>query len=327
MSNFLKKFKLSIFLYFVFFSFNFLKGVDHSLVFVHIGNSLPSYLNIALSQAILFSPDTPIILVSNQTALNTLSKEISNSNIIKISCESLKRTPEHDRFIQQFNARSNQMNKSSYTRYTSERFLILYDLMVNYDLKNVFHLENDIMLYTNLADLTPHFLTRYNGIAATFISKNFCIASFMYIPNAFAMKYLANFFSNNIKNEDNDMLILAKFGRLKNRDIIDYLPVVPDNYFDNHSLKPKDIDRFSNNYELFQSIFDAAAIGQYLGGTPKDAPGFINTNSIFNPSLLKYKWIVDDQGRSVPYAVYNGKMCKINNLHIHSKKLHLFTSI
>ena len=88
---------------------------------------------------------------------------------------------------------------------------------------------------------------------------------------------------------------------------------------------------YTNHFYLFNSLFDAAAFGQYLGGEdPRNghsAPGFINESCIFNPSHFTYTWEEDDQGRLVPYAHYKNEKVRINNLHIHSKNLAPFYSL
>jgi hypothetical protein len=84
------------------------------------------------------------------------------------------------------------------------------------------------------------------------------------------------------------------------------------------------------NYQEFGSIFDAAAIGQFLGGIdPRNGvskPGFINESCLFNPGLMTFVWERDAYGRLVPYAIYGSTKARINNLHIHSKKLEGFFS-
>jgi hypothetical protein len=96
-------------------------------------------------------------------------------------------------------------------------------------------------------------------------------------------------------------------------------------------------------------VFDAAAIGQYLGGAdsrsfrplrrfwhrflkpktpilPSLGPGFINESCLFDASLFSYLWGPDAQGRRVPYMVFEGQQIPIANLHIHSKDLARFAS-
>jgi hypothetical protein len=88
---------------------------------------------------------------------------------------------------------------------------------------------------------------------------------------------------------------------------------------------------YSRNFNLFQSVFDAAALGQYLGGIDPfyhgpSLPGFINESCLFNPSAMTYTWERDEEGRLVPYATFKNETYKINNLHIHCKDLKRFSS-
>jgi hypothetical protein len=94
--------------------------------------------------------------------------------------------------------------------------------------------------------------------------------------------------------------------------------------------RTKNPKAYSNHADVFNAIFDAAAIGQFLGGIDpihkNNAPGFINESCLFNPSLLKYEWRLDEQGRSVLYALFNERAYRIINLHVHSKRLRDFRS-
>ena len=132
------------------------------------------------------------------------------------------------------------------------------------------------------------------------------------------------------------MEIIAKFKNDFNRDVIDNLPIISGEYTNHQPMKSThnhvaaDPQIYCQNINFFKSIFDAAAIGQYLGGgDPRNSthgPGFITESCIFNPSLLVYEWLEDLEGRKVPFAVYGGEKFRVNNLHIHSKNLWQFTS-
>ena len=78
----------------------------------------------------------------------------------------------------------------------------------------------------------------------------------------------------------------------------------------------------------FNSIFDTAAIGQYLGGIdPKnesgDTTGFINEDCVVKYDKYKFKWIKNGK-YYFPHIIINEKIIPINNLHIHSKNLKNF---
>lgn len=175
-------------------------------------------------------------------------------------------------------------------------------------LNNVIHLENDVLLYSNMN------YTFDEKIYITMDSKNRCIPGIMYIPN---YSLLTKF----IKNYDftkNDMINLANF-YLNNKDIVKTFPII------DNSLN-KCI--YNDNFQEFNSIFDGAAIGQYLGGfdprnIPGDSTGFVNETCEIKYDKYTFKWV--KKGRHYfPHIEINSKLIPINNLHIHSKKVKNF---
>lgn len=77
----------------------------------------------------------------------------------------------------------------------------------------------------------------------------------------------------------------------------------------------------------FNSIFDPASYGQFVGGTTNGIPGakpkdhYIGQMLTDNPSF-DIIW----NNKRQPCLKYNDKEIRINNLHIHSKNLHLYIS-
>lgn len=322
---------LRFFLFFGVINLNWIHA-DYSIVFVHIGNKLPAYLETAVRQARLFNDSCPIIIIANQEALSNLSSTLEQQKPVYVPIETINKSAEHIAFIK------NSPMKPSLWLYSVERFLYLYDVMVQHKLENVFHLENDNMLYMDLNENLALFQEYYSGIGATFDNDQRCIAGFMYAANPSSMQRLAAFFAKNAKKGHTDMESIANFKNAMDRSVIDQLPIIPDNYNLRHQLKspaghiPKEPGRFYNNFNSFNSIFDAAAIGQYLGGIDANyhhevKVGFINESCIFNPSHFTYEWHRDAKNRNIPYINFEGKKYRINNLHIHSKQLHLFSSI
>lgn len=303
---------------------------DYSIVFIHIGDKIPSYTKIAIEQARVFNPDCPIILLANKSALNNYSLKDNKANITFVSCESLSKTAHHKEFIKRIKW------KKGFWRYTSERFLYLCDLMTQHNLKNVFHLEYDNMLYADLRELLPIFNLHYQGMAATFDNDQRCIAGFIFVPNQQVVQRLAKYFADHAHEGFNDMEVLAKFKKQYGEKWIDNLPITTKQYANDHLLitptgyQAEKKELYYKNLEIFNSIFDAAALGQYLGGIDPNngpsIPGFINESCVFNPSLFIYEWIYDNEGRKIPYILYSGEKYRINNLHIHCKNLRLFSS-
>ena len=191
---------------------------------------------------------------------------------------------------------------------TAKRLFLVYEYMKINKLKNVIHLENDVLLYSNM---NYNFDTK---IHITMDSKDRCIPGIIYIP-----KY--DLFTKLIENYDftkNDMINLEKF-YTKNKDIVKTFPIIDDS-----------IENciYNENFQEFNSIFDGAAIGQYLGGVdPRnitgDSKGFVNETCEIKYDKYTFKWLKkkDDY---FPYIEINNKLIPINNLHIHCKSLENF---
>ncbi|MDE3045938.1 MAG: hypothetical protein KGJ02_04770 [Verrucomicrobiota bacterium] len=303
-----------------------------AIVLIHLGSHLPAHLPLCVEQARLFNPEVPIYLVANEQALSSLSSDLP---VIAVAAETLPKSSSHQFFI-----RHNHLDKhflKGFWVYTTERFFYLDSLMKKYSLTDVFHLENDVMLYVDLTHTLPLFRKNYpDQIAATFDNDVRCIAGFMYIPHREPLKSLTHFIGSRARHGGNDMELIASF-KNNNASAIDHLPILMPAYAENRALestsrqyRTNTPSRYFHCFEDFRSIFDAAAIGQYLGGIDpyhgSNTIGFINESALFNASDFTYEWIPDEHGRSIPYALYQGERYKINNLHIHSKNLSLFLS-
>ena len=85
----------------------------------------------------------------------------------------------------------------------------------------------------------------------------------------------------------------------------------------------------NQNYKNFEIIFDAAAMGQYLGGVdprniPGDTTGFINETCIIKYDKYHFKWKEEDNVRRPFLVTEDGNWVRIFNLHIHCKDLEKF---
>ncbi len=309
---------------------------DYSIVFVHIGPSIPEYTATAIKQSRLFNPKADIYLVAQTQAYKNLclTKDLAQFDPIFVSTESLPLSSDHAKF--QKKSKLDNLYRNGFWRYATERFFYLNALISSKDLKNVFHMENDVMLYCDLEEFIEVFSANYKGIAATFDNEERVIPGFLYIHDDQSIGSLTRFLAKKSLSGENDMVTLAAFKFVENGKYIDNLPIIFPSYAEKHPLvssykhRTDNPKKFFNNYELFEAIFDAAALGQYLGGAdPRNGhlpAGFINESCLFNPSFLDFIWQIDPKGRKVPYAMFEGQKIKINNLHIHCKNLEAFFS-
>ena len=192
--------------------------------------------------------------------------------------------------------------------------LIYIENFLKQGLEDVYHFENDVLLYYDLSEHHETFKRLYK-LGITPGGRDKCMTGFMFIKNWEVLADMTAFFIRLLKTHGvtgikdkyrmdmvNEMTLMKLYAK-------EYLPILP-------------FGEFSNNFSEFNSIFDPASWGQFVGGTRKEGPGakpqdhYIGQLLIQNPDY-KVEW-----KDKIPY--FQG--VKINNLHIHSKNLHKYMS-
>jgi len=214
------------------------------------------------------------------------------------------------------NSRLDKSFRGGFWTLTSLRFFYIYEFMCVYNISNVIHLENDVLIYYHCNQIIERFDKEYIYLPFDTYSRN--IASIMFIPSASVFKTVLDHYDFNKNDMENFSNIMKVTGLIRN------LPIFVSSGL---SINSSDEYRFvTSNYErLGGFIFDAAAIGQYLGGVdPRnisgDSTGFINETCIIKYNTYSFDWIeIDDIKR--PFIIIDGNKIPIFNLHIHSKNL------
>ena len=187
--------------------------------------------------------------------------------------------------------------------------------MKKYEINDVIHLENDVLIYYN-CDILIHTLDK-NNVYIPFDTFNRTIASIMYIPSATIFKKILDNYNLNKNDMENFSQIRQTIG------LIDNFPI-----FNNYLSPDREISFVSTNFNNLNYIFDAAAIGQYLGGvdsiyTAKSTVGFINETCIIKYNIYNINWLIVDYIKR-PFIQINNNLIPIFNLHIHCKNLQKF---
>ena len=296
------------------------------IVFVHIGSNIPPYLLVAVEQAFVFNQTVPIHIIAERQALNSINWP---SYVNCINTEDLPLTREHYAFIQ-------NVLHSGFWRVTLERFLYLDDFIQKNNCKNVFHLENDVMLYLDLKEKLHAFETCYNGmVASTADCDERFVPGLVYVNNATASNKLSQYITSRAACYGNDMELLMQFKNVYYKQHMDYLPILVPSY-DRllKNLSGRTMGRrhlYYTNIDKLGAIFDAAALGQFFVGIdPKigpDKPGFLAELSVFNAKYFGFRWEKDVCGRWVPFISYAQEEYPIANLHVHCKNLQYFYSL
>jgi hypothetical protein len=326
-----------------------------SVVFVHIGPVIPPYAADAIRQAARFSTG-PLYLVAERAAIRGFSYT-DIPRLVPVTCEDLGYSLLHQEFrrICPFN----RSFRAGFATFTTERFFFLASLAERLTLEHVVHLENDVMLYADLDSLKPKLAGLYDGIAVPFDRDDRCIPSFMYCRHSQALSDLCQFIVDRLRAQPdprlNDMVLLAEAQRRLSPKGLGALPVLPPFHsaplVNQSGVRASEPALFTQNALQLEIVFDAAAIGQYLGGPdPRNfqakrrrwyhvfkkrkkppvrwpGPGFVNPDCLYSPALYSYEWRLDAASRLVPYMLQDQASIPIANLHIHSKNLAAFSSV
>jgi hypothetical protein len=315
-----------------------------AILFVHLGREIPAFTRDALHQAALFS-DGPIYLIAEGAALSAFRL---HERVSGIPVEDLRTSEAHKTFRTNIHVRP---SKIDLWIASIERFFYLATAMSELGLQNALHLETDVMLYRDVEQLCASLSTYYRGLAAPFMDNRRVIPGIVFLPSAAAVEIICLYFVANIRSrpgpELSEMLVLRRAYDNLGPDLIDALPILPHGHRETlvtrQGIAATDPEIFRRNAKELGCVFDAAAFGQYLGGTdqrtrrgcffllerrprPELGPGFLNESSYVDPSRYAVRWTADGQGRLQPFIVQDERAVPIANLHIHSKNLSKFAS-
>lgn len=205
-----------------------------------------------------------------------------------------------------------------------ERFFLLRNLMKKFNLINCLFMELDNLIYNDPKNWEINLIK--NDITTMYDNDNRFSSGIMFIKEYSKLKPLLDHYLKYIKSDTGFLSEMKAnyFFYKKNKNYFHFLPIHPDN-----NNKPK---LSWKNFKIYNSIFDSAAIGVFLFGNDlihtngKLIKGQHNKWSKINYTKYKFKWKKDEEGRSKPYVLIDGKYILVNNLHIHSKQLHLALS-
>jgi hypothetical protein len=270
-------------------------------------NNFQEYILDNIQQLIKLHHDN-IYILTNERFFNLFDKFSE-----KIKLISIEELPDTFNYYSKTNLDKNFRN--GFWALTSLRFFYIYEFMKKYDIKDVIHLENDVLIYYNCNCIINNFEKQFVYLPFDTFKRN--IASIMYIPTSEIFKIVLDNYDLSKNDMENFYTIKNKTGLIKT------LPIFPKNIIDN-----EEINFVSNNFDKFKCIFDAAAMGQYLSGVdPKNdssnTVGFVNETCVIKYNQFKFVWITISDIKRPFLKIGNIDIC-IFNLHIHHKDLYNF---
>jgi hypothetical protein len=286
------------------------------VVLIHIGDTIPDHFFDCAEQVRRFFPgDIHVVLPDKFTTLNAMSR----IGLHPVPSESLT----EDILYKEF---KDNCYLKGFWNVTAARLVLLEILMRKKGLKEVIHIENDVLIYENPDNMLNEF-KKYAGnmILINPVGDHHASAAYCFIPHIEAIAKvngaMVHYFGKGkgwlekiMGPAVSEMKILCYMEKYEN--FIKYLPIVPEG-------------KAGCGITMFKSVFDSATIGQHVDGTPwKPGVSFHDKNSHWVAEDLekgKYKvGFVEHKGLNVPFLTYGSKVYRINNLHIHSKRLKRF---
>lgn len=274
-----------------------------NIVLVLIDN-FQEYILINIKQLIKLGHKN-IYVITNQQFFTKFDEYIDKIKLI--NCDDLKDSYD-------YNNKGNLSNR--FFILTSLRIFYLYEFMKQYNIENVIHLENDVLIYYNCEIIKDKFT---NNMYMPFISLDMNVLSIVYIPNHTIFKTILDNYDFSVTDMLNFKIIMEKTHLIKQ------LPIFINNNKDEYN---KDEFNFvTENYDIFNFIFDGAAIGQYLGGIDpihrSNTVGYVNDTCIIKYNKYEFVFdIIDNIKR--PFIIIDNNKIPIFNLHIHCKDLKKF---
>jgi hypothetical protein len=194
----------------------------------------------------------------------------------------------------------------------SARFFVVYAYMKTFGVNRCLHIENDVLIYGKAADI-PWNTTQ---MAGAYDSPTRMIPSVVWIPTPDSLRNILT----NYDYAKNDM---ENFGTAN----IERLPIFPDYLTLGSRPYGPEFQTITERYSRYGWVFDAAAIGQFLGGVdPRNASGdtrgFVNETCIVKYNHYEFEW-----KNGCPFLKVAGRLFPIFNLHIHSKNLRVFKTV
>lgn len=292
-------------------------------VMFHTGRELPSFLEYTFKQFRLFNPVTNVYFLTDK-------QHVKDPVFSKYKIMTWDKCEFYSDKIRQFETLFNYGREDFWT-VAATRFIYIENFLKKYRFEDVYHFENDILIYYTLADYESIFKKFYHDLAITVGGEIVAMSGFMFIKNSAALSRLTQYFVDLLSKYGikgliqkyhipmiNEMFLIRQY-QWDYPNVLRCLPTMP-------------VGEFSQNYELFDSIFDPASYGQFVGGTRHEGPGakpqdhYIGRWLTVNPDY-DVIWYKDEKDRRIPYLSYDNNEVKINNLHIHSKNLDKYMSL
>lgn len=293
--------------------------MNNSIILVHSGKSrIPDYLFVNLEILRKLNSSITIYLIIDEINLDyylnkIINYKIKTGDINLILSKNIIESSSTTNF--KLYSPLDTDFRDGFWNHTSLRFFLIHDFISQYSLTNILHIENDYLLFRDPLEI----IKVCNQLSDFMVplDETRAIPGIVWFKNSLTSHKLVNYLLENANYDD-----MKNLGDFSSKYNYPAFPTIPLDYCIDNNIDPI---RFASNLNKFNGIFDAAAIGQFIGGIHwlND-----NSNTIFfnneNSSLLlkpdNLYWAIEDNKRFLCFK-FKDFSTPIIGLHIHSKNL------
>lgn len=298
------------------------------LILTHVNSPLPSYVYYNFRQLREWNPNINISIICHLSLVTEENLEWCNKyDIGLIDYENyIDDKIKHFLDISWYDAwgipNTKYPSPPKFVQGTTERLYVLESYCRHHQLNDIFHIENDVLLYCDLNEILIKCKNTYKKMTITPMADKDHTFAFVYLP---IHTELTKFIDYNTEQlEKGDQKLKQEFGMdmvhemsivkayKDTLDGVDFFPILPEGPYSIH-------------FDTFNSLFDPASWGQYICGTNNPhGPGYAGSHHIIGREIITRKYkacMCKINDRVVP--TINDKYL-LNNLHVHSKQLELY---
>jgi hypothetical protein len=304
-----------------------------SIVLTHLGESVPPYMRECVHQMRLWNPSINVYIIlddchRDEVFFKNLMSEYGVRLVFRMM---LEQTPEHTYFIQNF--KGDIQFRKAYWRHVKERFFLIQELMIKYELTDILTMEYDVLLYI---DIAPVIGILKGSVNIRMVRDNDQRAhpAFLFIPTVESIRKFNNFIISIIDSPLEDMQALAAYA--DHSKAIKYFPVITEERNKSIQHRKSSQGHSSNNpyylsedFNKFQILFDSLSVGQWVGGIDSRNTGgqkigkYINESALYNINEMSFTW-KKNRNNFLWQPILDGHV--LATIHVHSKALKCFLS-
>lgn len=273
-----------------------------------------SHIWLCLEQIRIWNPKIDIFMITDDVKVS------SEENFEKFSIKREFISDLNTKYdLENLNYFNDSINPSE--RACGLRPFYIESIMRKYDLQEVFSFDNDVLIYSDLNELSKKISNNYSRVGLTPDSEERLVFGMFYVKNSEVFGEITDLFWDYMNSEIGrnliDMGLWNIIYKQRGKDFIGNLPIWLDGLFSDF------------NVEL-GGIFDPSSIGQYLVGCDNgNPPGTLFPHHYIHRRLqegiYRFRQSVDEIGRKYMFVenIKTNQICKILSIHVHNKKLSL----